>query len=255
MLKIANWNLERILPKQRRAERLKNEISKIEADILILTETHKNVGPEKFKSVTSIDREEGECWAAIWSTFPIAPLNDFVSDTERCTAAKVIHPQYGELIIYATVLPWVGSTWHNYTWNKGEAYMAALETYQKDWENLQLAYPDAMHIIVGDFNQSLVDFPYYGSKLIRSKLEEVIKECDMTIVTAGKNDPIARDSKPHACIDHICISTSKIKQITSTQRWPNKDKPDKKLSDHFGVIVEIECKVDKIFENNSEIKK
>ena len=122
------------------------------------------------------------------------------------------------------------------------AFISALETYKNDWKKLQLAYPDAIHIVAGDFNQSLVDWHYYGSNLIRLKLEEVMKECNMTIVTAGENDPVARDSKPHACIDHICVSNSKIEQIYSTKRWPDKDKPDKTLSDHFGVIVEMECK-------------
>ena len=242
MLKIANWNLERILPKQSRIERINAAISKISADIWILTETHKDVGPEHFNSVISSESQEGECWSSIWSYFPIDPLIDFVSDQERCTAAKVAHPEYGDLIIYATVLPWVGSSWRGEPWQEGTAFISTLETYKNDWIKLQLAYPDAIHIVAGDFNQSLVEWHYYGSKLIRLKLEEVMKECNMTIVTAGENDPVARDSKPHASIDHICVSNSKIEQIYSTKCWPNKEKPDKTLSDHFGVMVEIESK-------------
>ncbi len=243
MLKIANWNLERVLLKQNRAMRIKKEISKIDADIWILTETHKNIGPKNFNSVTSMDRENGECWTAIWSHFPLISLMDFVTDKQRCSAAKIAHPKYGNLIVYATVLPWVGSVWNGQDWNKGKAYISALETYKKDWDRLQLTYPDAIHIVAGDFNQSLVDWHYYGSKLIREKLEETMEDCKMTIMTAGDNDPIARDSKPQACIDHICISTSKIKHIFSTQRWPDKQKPDKKLSDHFGVVATVECKI------------
>ena len=242
MLKIANWNLERILPGQERTERIKDVISKISADIWILTETHKNVGPNHSNSVISSESLEGECWSTIWSPYPITPLIDFVSDQERCSAAKVIHPKYGDLIIYATVLPWVGSTWRGQPWKEGIAFISALETYKNDWKKLQLAYPDAIHIVAGDFNQSLIDWHYYGSNLIRLKLEEAMKECNMTIITAGENDPVARDSKPHACIDHICVSNSKIEQIYSTKRWPNEAQPDKTLSDHFGVIVKIECK-------------
>ena len=242
MLKIANWNLERIVPKQRRVERIKDAISKISSDIWILTETHKDIGPEHFNCVISSESEEGECWSSIWSHLPIAPLRDFVSDQERCIAAKVIHPEYGDLIIYATVLPWVGSAWRGQPWQNGAAFISALELYKNDWIKLQSAYPDAIHIIAGDFNQSLVDWHYYGSNLIRSKLEEAMKEYHMTIITAGENDPIARDSKPHACIDHICVSNSKIERVCGTERWPDKNKPDKTLSDHFGVIVEIECK-------------
>ena len=242
MLKIANWNLERIVPEEIRVERIKDVISKISADIWILTETHKDVGPEHYNSVISSESQEGECWSSIWSHFPIIPLSDFVSDKERCCAVQITHPEYGDLIIYATVLPWVGSSWRGQLWLKGTAFISALETYKNDWKKLQLAYPDAIHIVAGDFNQSLVDWHYYGSNLIRLKLEQTMQECNMTIITAGEYDPVARDSKPYACIDHICVSNSKIEQVYSTKRWPDKDKPDKTLSDHFGVIVEIECK-------------
>ena len=242
MLKIANWNLERVLPGQKRAERIKDVISKISADIWILTEAHRNVGPKHSNSVISTESQEGECWSSIWSQYPITSLMDFVSDQERCTAAKVIHPEYGNLIIYATVLPWVGSTWRGQSWQEGTAFISALEAYKNDWKKLQLAYPDAIHIIAGDFNQSLVDWHYYGSNKIRLKLEKAMKECNMMFITAGKNDPIARDSNPHACIDHICVSNSKVEKIYSTKRWPDENQPDKTLSDHFGVIVEIESK-------------
>ena len=94
MLKIANWNLERIVTKQRRVERIKDAISEISSDVWILTETHKDVGPENFTSVTSIEldseSQEGECWSSIWSYFPIIqPFSQFSfrSDTDgvRCT--------------------------------------------------------------------------------------------------------------------------------------------------------------------------
>ena len=108
--------------------------------------------------------------------------------------------------------------------------------------DLQSVYPDAIHIIAGDFNQSLVDWYYYGSRKIRIKLEEVMEKCNMKILTEGKYDPIARDTRTHACIDHICITKSKIKQIISTKHFPAKDTLDKKLSDHFGIVVELELK-------------
>ena len=137
----------------------------------------------------------------------------------------------------------MGSVWCGQPWLERTAFISALyTTYKNDWKKLQLSYPDAIHILAGDFNQNLVDWHYYGSKLILLKLEEVMKECNMTIVTAGENDPIARDSNPHACIHHICVSNSKVEKIYSTKRWPDENQPDNTLSDHFGVIVEIELK-------------
>ena len=70
-------------------------------------------------------------------------------------------------------------------------------------------------------------------------LEKAIDASNMMIVTAGENDPVARDSSPYACIDHICISKQSGLDVYSTQRWPDLPKPDKRLSDHFGVVVEL----------------
>ena len=243
MITIVNWNLERVLPNQKRHERIEAVISELTADVWVFTESHKDVTPDKSISVTSTTSEDGHCWSSICSKFPITSLIDYVTDRDRCTAARVMHPVYGELIVYATVLPWVGSIWNGQAWQEGKAFISALDIYRRDWEQLQLSYPNAIHIVAGDFNQSLVDWHYYGSKKIRAKLEEVVEECNMKIVTAGINDPVARDSKPYACIDHICISTSRIEHIHATKRFPNESKPDKKLSDHFGIVVEIECKV------------
>jgi hypothetical protein len=239
MLTIVNWNLERVLPNQKRHERIEAVITELTADVWIFTESHKDVTPDKSISVTSITSEDGYCWSSICSKFPIVSLIDYVTDRDRCTAARIMHPVHGELIVYATVLPWVGSVWNGQAWQEGKAFISALDIYRRDWEQLQLSYPNAIHIVAGDFNQSLVDWHYYGSKKIRAKLEEVIEECNMRIVTAGINDPVARDSKPYACIDHICITTSHIERINSTKRFPNQSSPDKKLSDHFGIIVEV----------------
>ena len=126
MFKIANWNVEKVLPKQIRFKRIEEVMSDIVADVWVFTETHKDMGPKDSKSVTSIVSEEGLCWSSVWSRFPIMPLMEFVSDKERCAAAKIIHPQYGEMIVYATVLPWVGSMWNGQPWQKGEAFISAL---------------------------------------------------------------------------------------------------------------------------------
>ena len=240
MLTIANWNLEHVFPKQKRHERIEAVMSDFTADVWVLTESHKDVAPKKSSVVTSTTSEDGHCWSSICSKFPITSLIDYVTDRDRCTAARIMHPVYGELIVYATVLPWVGSVWNGQAWQEGKAFISALDIYRRDWEQLQLAYPNAIHIVAGDFNQSLVDWHYYGSKKIRTKLEQVIEECNMQIVTAGINDPVARDAKPYACIDHICLTTSSIEQVYTTKRFPDQAKPDKKLSDHFGIIVELE---------------
>ena len=243
MLKIANWNLERVVPNLTRAKRIEAVMSTIITDIWILTETHKDITPMPFYSLVCEEadkgRSSGERWSALLSRYPIESLNNFVSDKQRCVAGKIEHPQFGSIIIYALVLPWIGSKWQGIPSQGGAAFAAALAMYQSDWKQLKKIYPKALHVVGGDFNQSLSDWHYYGSIRNRTKLEQALEECGLQAVTSGKNDPIARDSPPHACIDHICISKSKTIKIISTERWSNTDKPDKKLSDHFGVLVEL----------------
>ncbi len=111
--------------------------------------------------------------------------------------------------------------------------------YQSDWKKLQKAYPDAIHIVAGDFNQSLADWHYYGLKQNRLKLEVALEENNLQAITSGFGDPVARDSSPHACIDHICISKKVGTNVVATMRFPDAEKPDKRLSDHFGVVVEL----------------
>ncbi len=245
MLKIANWNLERVVPNQVRAKRIDAVMSEVAADIWVLTETHKDIVPVSFYSIMSEEQDPGsrpgERWSAILSRYPIESLGDFVSDKIRCVAGKLEHPQLGLIVIYVLVLPWGGSQWRGIPSRGGAAFASALAAYQSDWEQLQQAYPNTLHIVAGDFNQSLVDWHYYGSMQNRSKLELALEESNLQAITSGVSDPVARDSSPHACIDHICISKKAAVNIISTKRFPDADKPDKRLSDHFGVLIEFSC--------------
>ena len=244
MIRIANWNLERVLPSQARSSAICNHMAEIDADIWILTETHSDLSPGgKYLSSTSAEPDRvsqpGECWSAIWSRFPIEPLPDFVSDSSRCAAAIIEHPKLGTFIVFSCVLPWHGSTWRGIPSRDSEAFSAALEMYSKDWQRARNAFPKATLVVAGDFNQSLVDWHYYGSRKQRGLLEKAIADNMMTVATAGDFDPIARDSAPCACIDHICISKLPDHFAWKTVRWPEMPRPNKKLSDHFGVAVTI----------------
>ena len=110
-LTISNWNLERILPTQKRLTEIQRYFSASDADIWFLTETHLEVNPhEGFFPVFSCNPDrnsnDGERWVAIWSRWPIEPLETFVSDSARCVAGRIPDSPLGELIIYGTVLPW-----------------------------------------------------------------------------------------------------------------------------------------------------
>ncbi len=218
-------------------------LSEIKSDIYFLTETHERLTPQKdFQAIFSgtPDRKhlEGERWTSIWSRWPITSLNDFVSDKSRCVAGEIENTPFGQLIVYGTVLPWNGD---RRTPNNGNhiAFGDALEALKDDIARIKDVYPKSIIVLAGDFNQSLVENHYYGSKLKRSKLEHTLKEIELAPLTSLENDPIYRDAKPMACIDHICVSTDKEWEVLETFKWPNKKSLKREDSDHYGVKVEI----------------
>ena len=83
---------------------------------------------------------------------------------------------------------------------------------------MRSSFPGATLIVAGNFNQSLVDWHYYGSRKQQKLLEAAIANNMMTVATSGDFDPVARDSSPCACIDHICISNVSDNFVLRTDR-------------------------------------
>lgn len=213
------------------------------ADIWFLTETHEDVEPSKgfFSCLSSSpDRasKERERWVGIWSRWPIESLDSYSSDSARCAVGRIADSPMGEVILYSTVLPWTNE-WRGIPGVGGQAFEAALALQKGDWLPLSQDFPNATLIVAGDFNQDLAPWHYYGSKRKRSLLESALVECNLVALTSGLDDPIARDSAPMVCIDHICISAGSDWVLDSTTRWPDAPKPVVSLSDHFGVGVRL----------------
>lgn len=218
-------------------------MAEVDADIWILTETHEKLSPDVgFSGIFSGEPDQpsksGERWVGIWSRHLLEPLNAFVSDGARCAAARISIPNFRDIIVFGCVLPWVGSAWGDIGSEQG-AFDAALEHYRNDWLRLRSANPDAVFVVAGDFNQDLASRHYYGSKRQRLLLKSALETVGLAALTGGDGDPIARDSPPCACIDHICISVQPTLPVGRTTRWPDLPVPDNRISDHFGVAVEF----------------
>ena len=242
-LTISNWNLERILPSQKRLVEMQKYFADSIADIWFLTETHEKVDPSQgfflcCSGVPDRHSREGERWVAIWSRWQVEQLDAFVSDSARCIAGRIMDSPFGELIVYGTILPWTND-WRGIPGATGQAFEAALDLQKQDWLRLKKEFPDATMILAGDFNQDLSEWHYYGSKKKRALLEGALAESDLVALTCGESDPIARDSSPMACIDHICISIKNDWTLESTSRWPDSERPVPSLSDHFGVSAQL----------------
>ena len=244
MIQIANWNLARALPASRRAARIITELGKIEADLFVLTETHANICPrENFHGVHSGEPDRpcssGEKWCSIWSKFQLEPLDALLSDPARCAAARCIHPTLGRITLFACVLPWSSDKWREIPTKNGRAFSTALDLYRSDWKKIRETFPDDLFFLAGDFNQNLTRHHYYGSAIQKKSLERVLLEEGLVPLTAYENDPVDLDCHPYACIAHICINQKSGLKLIASERWPETAKPDRALSDHYGIVVTL----------------
>jgi endonuclease/exonuclease/phosphatase family metal-dependent hydrolase len=142
------------------------------------------------------------------------------------------------LVVYGTVLPWIGSTWQGIPSANGAAFSAALNAQLSDWVSLQREHPDCDFVLAGDFNQDMGKSHYYGSRRNQEALQSAIATAKLRCLTAAGLDPVLKHAPSHASIDHICVSAGLV-SVSSPVSWPISDSPQKGLSDHFGVLVEL----------------
>ena len=65
------------------------------------------------------------------------------------------------IVVYGTVLPWLGSPWRGVPALNGAAFAAALEAQAADWNRLQAEHPECDFAVGGDLNQDLAHEPHY----------------------------------------------------------------------------------------------
>lgn len=244
-MKLANWNLDRANTGPRR-QRLRQAADRIDADVWVFTETRDSFSPgdeypysygsARGRDGIGVDQPEDR-WVAIHSKYPLQKLS--TKDKARTVAVRVLPPASSPFLIFGTVLPWIGDKWRDFPSKSGVAFKKALDLQESDWKDLQAEFPDDELFVIGDFNQDLVLPHFYGSKKNRDDLTEALEASGLDALTGGKRDPIRRDSPPFACIDHIC-SSNRFWKPEPAIRWP--DKPNKRLSDHFGVAVSLNQK-------------
>ena len=155
-------------------------------------------------------------------------------------AVRVVPPIGTPLAVYGTVLPWLGSSWRGIPSEDGRAFAAALEVQASDWRGLRASHADHDLLVCGDFNQDLSDKHYYGSAANRERLRAALELAGLKALTGGENDPVQTECPTRACIDHICLSANALWRAVGVRRFPQLDAPDKRVSDHFGVVIELE---------------
>ena len=241
-MRVATWNLEKPAGnKGARQDRQREWIEKVTADVWVFTESHVTVSPgPDFTGVCSPHEESGRVWTAIWSRLPIEPLVA-TGDPTRTACARVTPRRGPPVVVFGSVLPWLGSRWEGKPSAGGVAFQAALSAQRQDWAELRRRHPDCEFILAGDLNQDLSVKHFYGSNTNRAALQAALQATGLQCLTAGQSDPAWMQTQGQwASVDHICASEGLAARVMAPATcWPQGDRPDKSLSDHFGVVVEF----------------
>ena len=229
MIRIATWNTEWALPNSSRGQRIVSVLSKLNPDVVVLTESHVDLFPLEFTASGAIDwgyspKNPGFRKVLVSSRFPLAEISTgidldipggrFISTTVQ------LHRDTVHLI--GICIPWKDA--HVRT---GRQDRSPWEDHQKFLAGVLPAVQSRKNSlwVAGDFNQRI---PYRTQPRVVSDLMTAFLE-GMTVATAFDTE--------HPLIDHIAISANW--RVTGAQIIPDHD-DDGRLSDHRGVVIDLD---------------
>jgi hypothetical protein len=226
-----------------RAERLRDHLLAVDAEVWILTETHPyiDLGPRYRMAASSSsapDRSGAERWVSIWARADFTTISYKSVGPERTACARLSF-RGTDWYLYGAVLPWHGDKRRDPVIGL-PAFTAALQELESDWARIRATDPKARLLVAGDFNQDLLDAGhYYGSRSRRQALQDTLERATLTCVTGGTADPVARQIPGHASVDHVCIPQDSRITVTDMVVWPSTNELRRGLSDHYGVLVSL----------------
>jgi len=218
-MRIATWNVER-LKHHKDKDRMLQEIENARADILVLTETDTRLMPDYlycYQTPLLIGEQpiyyaDTENRVSIYSKYEcVRQYETYDGNTAICVELAT---GQGNLLVYGTIIGILG--------NRGPDFIPDLKAQMSDIRRLT---EDGDRIcVIGDYNLSFDDCWYY-TKEGRRLINETFLECHITILTKDRSE----------CIDHIAMSDSFTNKVVAIDEWNY----DKSLSDHKGIVVEI----------------
>ena len=232
MIRVATWNVEWATPETKAGKRIQQIINQIDADIFVLTEGCKELMSDGFllDGGTDWGYESGDKRrrkVLLWSRYPLVYLfqgEGFQLPEGRFIAATVQHP-VGDIRIYGVCIPWKDA--HVRTGRKDRTPWEDHSTYLEGLRQL-VEQEKSPLVVLGDFNQRI---PRVSQPVL---VAEQLSRCmnGLQVCTALPLD------KP--LIDHIAISNQF--SFSNVEIIPDRDEHGK-LSDHRGVVTEIEFKL------------
>ncbi len=225
-MKIATWNIERLKHKRALSE-ITDTCNRLNADILVLTETDEQVSPHfSFGVYTPTPPEiilpkypeplryrHTEHRIAIYSNYRfIQQYRTYDRFTALCVEVET---ELGNLLVYGSIMGVQGNRRPSYQVDIA-AQMADIKRLTSEGRNL---------CICGDFNCSFAD-NYYFTNEGRNALRESLNDSHMALLTGAQPE----------CVDHIAISQDFISGYNfEIEEWNQ----EIRLSDHKGISVRL----------------
>lgn len=232
-LKIATWNTEWRKRNSWDGELIRERLSDLDPDIVILTQTHLDF-LEDWKGYSACGPAEYDdpkwrtCRSVLlWSKWPWTELDTVGSPqiVPGCFAKAVARAPFGEIPVAGVIIPYHMSnvahgTRDQRAWQDHEACLEALHGIVRELVPASL--------VMGDFNQRI---PFaWGSRRLNEKLLDTFSP--MEIVTTGSIEPIGE-----LAIDHIACG--KAWRATRVRGISNMREDGGLISDHFGLFAEL----------------
>lgn len=216
-MNIATWNVERLKHRNRLSE-LMRSCDECDADILVLTETDRQLSPSYPHCIetmlpfdAAIKYASTERRVSVFSKYPCIRRHETYD--ERTAVCGEFETERGNLLVYGTVI----GVWGNRHRTFSEALAKQIEDIRR------LSILGKKLCICGDFNCSFSD-NYYFTKAGRSQLLEAFEQIGVRLLTADMPE----------CVDHIAVSTDFIGDANvKVSEW----NIHKSLSDHKGVAA------------------
>ena len=224
-MRIATWNIER-LKHYKDLDKILEECKRIDADILVLTETDERVKPDYpyyYRTPMLLEIKPDyygkmENRVSIFSKYPcVARYDTYDSYT---SISVELETDRGGLVIYGTIIGIFG--------NREKSFNTDLIKQMEDIRKLSAAGKNIC--ILGDYNCTFCD-NYYYTKFAREQINNTFQDCKLSILTEGRTE----------CIDHIAVSDAFVDGAeVSISEW----NLDKKWSDHKGIVTEVRWRSD-----------
>ena len=244
-MKIATWNVKRPYPRSRKNPKRIRLLLELNADIIVLTETHSaiDLGSRYSGHQTEPSYRKprpGEAVAAVWINTDRYRIVSQIPTSDPTEAICLeIESEDKRYLVYGSILPYHGAKAKDGEAKVWDLHKKAIEWHKEDWKQLRKDFPDHVLITAGDYNQHRDGVGKYGTKEVRDLLTKALLESGLACVT--EIDLVENGKLKRSNIDHICVPSEFKPKVTKVDAWEGTVERDE-LSDHSGVWIDIDFK-------------